>query len=171
MADYWFSADHHFGHTNIIKHCDRPFQNTEEMDDVLIQRWNAFVARNDVVVYLGDFRMGGRYDDVINFAKVSLNGSIVFVKGNHDGWFKKEKRYMYNKKVKGLMCWCGHYPLRSWPNGVNLHGHSHGTLIDKWPNQFDVGVDVWGYRPVHIEELKAKVDPDLLTRKQRGELG
>ena len=28
----FFTADHHFGNTNIIRHCGRPFQSVEEMD-------------------------------------------------------------------------------------------------------------------------------------------
>jgi calcineurin-like phosphoesterase family protein len=35
---------------------------------------------------------------------------------------------------------------------VNLHGHSHGRL-KPLPRQFDVGVDVWGFRPVALDEI------------------
>ena len=35
---------------------------------------------------------------------------------------------------------------------VNLHGHSHGRM-KPLPRQFDVGVDVRGYRPVTLAEL------------------
>ena len=37
---------------------------------------------------------------------------------------------------------------------LNLHGHSHGRL-KPLPRQFDVGVDVRGYRPVTLTELLA----------------
>jgi calcineurin-like phosphoesterase family protein len=51
-----------------------------------------------------------------------------------------------------------HYPLRSW-NGmgrgaINLHGHSHGRMAPL-RRQFDVGVDVWGFRPVELDVLLA----------------
>ena len=35
---------------------------------------------------------------------------------------------------------------------VNLHGHSHGRL-KSLPRQFDVGVDVWAFRPVTLREI------------------
>ncbi len=40
----WFTADTHFGHANIIRHCDRPFASIEEMDDELIRRINERVS-------------------------------------------------------------------------------------------------------------------------------
>ena len=35
---------------------------------------------------------------------------------------------------------------------VNLHGHSHGRLKPQ-PRQFDVGVDVWDFRPVTLDQI------------------
>ena len=38
--NFFFTADEHYGHTNIIKYCDRPFASVEEMDAEIIQRHN-----------------------------------------------------------------------------------------------------------------------------------
>jgi calcineurin-like phosphoesterase family protein len=35
---------------------------------------------------------------------------------------------------------------------ANLHGHSHGRL-KSLPRQFDVGVEVWKFRPVQLAEV------------------
>ena len=35
---------------------------------------------------------------------------------------------------------------------VNLHGHSHGRLKPLL-RQFDVGVEVWNFRPVRLTEV------------------
>ena len=47
-----------------------------------------------------------------------------------------------------------HYPFRTWrrmdKGGVNLHGHCHGRLRPL-KRQFDVGVDVWDFRPVALD--------------------
>ncbi len=40
MNNYFFTSDHHFGHANIIRFCNRPFEDVQEMDRVMIERWN-----------------------------------------------------------------------------------------------------------------------------------
>ncbi len=40
----YYTADQHFGHPNIIRFCDRPFKNVEEMDEILINNWNKIVS-------------------------------------------------------------------------------------------------------------------------------
>ena len=50
----YFTADHHFGHANIIRHCARPFQSVGEMDRALLDNWNARIKPQDTVYILGD---------------------------------------------------------------------------------------------------------------------
>ncbi|HZU89043.1 MAG TPA: metallophosphoesterase, partial [Stellaceae bacterium] len=60
--------------------------------------------------------------------------------------------------VEGSALVLCHYPFRSWrgmnKGAVNLHGHSHGRLKEL-PRQFDVGVDVWDFRPVTLADILA----------------
>ena len=51
---YYYIADPHFGHENILKLCDRPYATIEEMNEAMIQRWNQRVTGNDTVFILGD---------------------------------------------------------------------------------------------------------------------
>lgn len=51
----WFTADTHFGHKNIIKYCDRPFDSIENMDQTIIGAINNNVQPNDILWHLGDF--------------------------------------------------------------------------------------------------------------------
>jgi calcineurin-like phosphoesterase family protein len=32
MKNIWFTADFHLNHSNILRHCNRPFPNVEEMN-------------------------------------------------------------------------------------------------------------------------------------------
>ena len=52
---YWFSADFHLNHKNILRYTNRPFKNINEMNYVLIKNWNSRVKPEDTVFFLGDF--------------------------------------------------------------------------------------------------------------------
>ena len=54
----FFVSDTHFNHTNIIKYCNRPFNNADEMDAALIKNWNTKVPKDGIVYHLGDFAWG-----------------------------------------------------------------------------------------------------------------
>ena len=60
MSTVFFTADPHFGHTNIIRYENRPFASAEEMDQELIRRWNETVSPEDTVYLLGDFSFYGK---------------------------------------------------------------------------------------------------------------
>ena len=77
----YFTSDTHFGHARIIELCARPFANVDEMNEALIQKWNAVVGPDDVVYHLGDFFMGPKETVLL---RKRLNGKIVLIKGNHD---------------------------------------------------------------------------------------
>jgi calcineurin-like phosphoesterase family protein len=60
MPNTWFTADFHFGHNNIIRYCNRPFRNGEEMDQTILEPLNASVKPNDTLYFLGDFCIGSK---------------------------------------------------------------------------------------------------------------
>ena len=51
----WFTADTHFGHSNIIELTHRPFSSVQEMDRRLIANINDRVSARDSLYILGDF--------------------------------------------------------------------------------------------------------------------
>ena len=57
MSEIFFTSDTHFGHGNILELCPttRPFASAEEMNDVIVERWNEKVGKKDTVYHLGDF--------------------------------------------------------------------------------------------------------------------
>lgn len=50
-----YISDLHFGHKNVIKFDDRPFDNVDEMDKALICLWNDKVKTEDHIYIVGDF--------------------------------------------------------------------------------------------------------------------
>ena len=62
----FFTSDTHFGHTNIIKYCKRPFNSLEEHDETLIKNWNNKVGENDIIFHLGDFAFGRKTMDELS---------------------------------------------------------------------------------------------------------
>ncbi|MFQ5769190.1 MAG: metallophosphoesterase [bacterium] len=162
---YFFTADLHLDHFEMIQHCQRPFSSVEEMNEHLIVQWNKVVMPQDVVIHCGDFGLGLKWQ--MEPFKKRLNGNAIFIKGNHDHWMK-EKRYEYHKKFNFptiLYVYATHFPLRTWVkdniNGYNLHGHCHGSLAPFY-NQLDVGIDnvnrIWGkYRPISLDEIHTQI--------------
>ncbi len=76
-------ADTHFYHNNIIQYCNRPFENVEQMNEFMINKWNERVqSDNDIVIHLGDFGFGSK-EQLQNIAN-QLRGRKILIKGNHD---------------------------------------------------------------------------------------
>ncbi len=159
----FFTSDTHFGHAGALGRFHRPFASVDEMDEAMVANWNAVVGPDDEVWHLGDFSLHRRPEATAVLLD-RLNGTKHLVTGNNDGpatlglpgW--ASVRPYAEAVVEGrhlVMC---HYAFRTW-NGMyrgalNLHGHSHGQLKGM-PRQFDVGVDVWNFRPVGLAALTA----------------
>lgn len=89
LDNIFFTSDTHFGHKNIIKYCDRPFKDTDHMDEAIIERWNETVPEDGLVFLLGDIALG---EIAKSLPKVGrLNGFKVAVIGNHDRLFSTYK--------------------------------------------------------------------------------
>lgn len=99
----WFTSDTHFGHSGILKweSLSRPYDDSEEMDEDLIKRWNEKVGPDDVVFFLGDFTLGADAAQYWN----QLNGKVwtCFMPHHHDKrWFKRYTRYFAEMFPVGL---------------------------------------------------------------------
>jgi len=157
----FFTSDTHFGHGGTLGLYRRPFASVAAMNEALVERWNETVGSDDVVWHLGDFAIRQR-PAVVAELLARLNGRKHLVAGNNDppataeldGWESVQPYVEITAEgVSLVLC---HYPFRSWrgmgKGWLNLHGHSHGRL-KPLPRQFDVGVDVWGFRPVTLGEI------------------
>jgi calcineurin-like phosphoesterase family protein len=153
---YFFTADEHYGHHNIIKYCDRPFGTIHDMDAEIIKRHNEIVTEDDIVVHAGDFTLGEK-SHAKNYID-QLNGTHIFISGSHDYWLgKKHPLQIWVRKIEDETVVVCHYAMRTWPashyNSWNLYGHSHGRL-EPQGKQWDVGVDNNNFYPVSFDKLK-----------------
>jgi len=157
----YFTSDTHFGHGGALGLYRRPFASVAAMNEALLARWNETVGPEDTVWHLGDFAIRQR-PPVVADLLAQLNGRKHLVAGNNDPPSTRElavwesvQSYLEIEADGVGMVLC-HYPFRSWrgmgKGWVNLHGHSHGRL-KPLPRQFDVGVDVWSFRPVTLSEI------------------
>lgn len=78
----YFTSDTHFNHTNILRYCQRPFRNVDDMNEQMIANWNETVSEDDVIFHLGDFCLGGAAEWTRILDR--LNGKIYLIMGNHD---------------------------------------------------------------------------------------
>lgn len=171
-------SDPHFWHTNVIKNSNRPFTDVEEMNEALIQNYNSVVGKNDTCLWFGDSLFCG-----VEKAKAilsRLNGNRSLILGNHD-WrqkYLKQRRAAEfgfteiggnsSMEIAGQKVMLSHFPY--WGGGDKtevdryedarlkdeglwlLHGHVHRAWKVRG-RQINVGVDVWDYKPVHIDEI------------------
>lgn len=126
------TSDHHFFHKNIIEYESRPFKDVEEMNKVMIEKWNSVVSDDDTVIHLGDFALTS-FDNTKEVFD-QLNGNKYLIMGNHDkrrskGWWE---RIGFIKVFPSLQIGdyiLTHKPIlkKDMPYGKvkNIHGHCH----------------------------------------------
>ena len=133
-----YIADLHFDDESIIAYDNRPFDSVEEMNEVLITKWNRAVTDpNDLTWILGDFCRGdaGRWKEHLS----RLNGRKALILGNHDdpniaAALKPllEEVCEYREILDGdrhvVLC---HYPILGFRDHYfgwyHLYGHVHSS--------------------------------------------
>ena len=156
----YFTADTHYGHYNIIKHCKRPFSSVEEMDSVLLKNINNLVKPNDRLAIIGDFAWWHCSPEQLKAYRDAIKCKNVYlVIGNHDQKCLKYLRELFVKtdyimevdsytstgeKVSLVLC---HYAMRVWDKSHygswHLYGHSHDNLDynkESWGKSMDCGI-------------------------------
>lgn len=161
MSEIFVTADLHLGHKNIIKYCDRPFENEDDMNNAIIENWNSVVKHDDIVYHLGDFCF---YKIKAKQWEAVLNGTIIHILGNHDK----------NNGVKSIIT----HALCEFANKVFLMTHRPPTMQpevpdfcnfvicghvhEKWKVKHEknidapiinVGVDQWNFTPVRLSDI------------------
>lgn len=164
----YYISDMHFNHEGIIRICNRPYSNCEEMEEDIVDKWNKKVKSNDEVYILGDISYKSSVQKAVSILK-RLNGKKYLIKGNHDKysfcvdirtngqveWVKDYAEIDDNGRMVVLF----HYPIEDW-NGqyhgsYHLYGHVHNNDNNYkiMPRRYNVGVEVIGYEPRTLDEL------------------
>lgn len=191
MGTRFVISDTHFGHTNSwekFKNADgsplRPFTSNEEMDDTMVERWNAKVKPGDTVYHLGDVVINRKHLHQVK----RLNGRKILIRGNHDIFRDQDFYDVGFEQIHGVRVFqdqwiLSHIPLH--PDSittrfrVNVHGHLHGNevmreVIDEenssqfsndslvYKKEFDprylcVSVEHTNYEPLSFEEVEARI--------------
>jgi calcineurin-like phosphoesterase family protein len=170
----FFTSDTHFDDPYAIQYFSRPFLSVDEMNRVMVERWNRVVSEDDTVYHLGDFTL----EDIHHFTKWvrQLNGNIKILPGSHDHpWLKEfagsdkvqviaplvslEFPEIMPDKSNQVIVLC-HYSMQVWDRSNqgswHLFGHSHGKLKGIGLS-FDVGVDCTEFTPLSLDTVAAKI--------------
>jgi calcineurin-like phosphoesterase family protein len=165
----YFTSDWHLNHFNIIRYTGRPFKTLEEMNSLIISRFNEKVKEDDLVFFLGDFlfrsgskRGEGEIAKPEHFQQQLKCKNLIFIQGNHD------KNNSLKTPIQNLIIKHGgkrinlvHNPeFCNFGCELNITGHVH----DKWKFKryrrdmsftdcCNVSVEQWDYYPVDINEI------------------
>ena len=162
----YFTADLHLGHRSIITMQERPFEDVQEMNRVIIANYNAMVGNTDTVYLLGDLCHRIPVEEA-NELIGKLKGRKILIRGNHDKNYDpelfEEITDFKTISVDGIYIALMHYPMLSWPKShhgsLQLHGHIHSSREDNEANRqagvrrYDVGMDANDYCPVSIKQI------------------
>lgn len=160
--EIWITADTHFNHKNIIEYCNRPFKNIDEMNETIIENWNKFINKDDVIFHLGDVGFG-KFEQLKPIID-KLNGKKYLIQGNHDRLNKnyyrelgfewiKSKHIMILSEIKLILL---HRPPL-WNNNIDnsflyIYGHTHGKSSNT-KNKIDIGTDTNNFKPYNMTDL------------------
>lgn len=169
-------SDTHFGHNNILSITNRPFESVEDMNQVLIDRWNSVVRNSDEVYHLGDIHLMNP-NKFKNDILPCLNGKIHVIPGNHDRdkdirkisdklvWVKHYYKLNHHYKDYDYKIIMFHYPIFSWEQkergSIHLHGHSHTNTFHEVINNkriYNVSCELNNYTPVLIDDIIDEIE-------------
>lgn len=132
----YVTGDTHFDHYNIIRYCDRPFEDTNLMNETMIDRWNEVISDDDTVIHVGDFALTSFEREKLICEK--LNGYKILILGNHDKTVSRALRAGFDEAYKGQV---------TFDDYVFSHYRHDSTKA------FNVGVDYHDFYPIPLKDI------------------
>ena len=164
-----------FGRASVIEENKRPFENILDMNEEMIQRWNAVVTENDDVIHIGNFAWDpSTAEEVLG----KLNGrKIHLLPAEYDhavldlqarGMLPSNSvisnRIYEQKKLKATLAY---WPLLEWPAKKQGHYLYYGYYDKKYKpdhkkKMINMACEFWNYTPHKIDSLlKLFTDKDV----------
>ena len=193
-SQIWLSADQHFEHKNILRYCARPFNSLEDMARGLMAPYREMIHPFDTVYWLGDLvfmrktipgyvkpvgrtaLVRGNHDkiDAGDYRRAGILKVHNSLEIDHGG----ERIFLIHNPMQVLLDEAQKRKISvrglTWDNPIirklaeNLPykvfcAHVH-QLFRRFGQFVNVGVDVWDYRPITLEEaLDAFSKPSALS--------
>ena len=182
MSAIFLTSDSHFGHAGVCRFMRndgvtklRPWDDPQEMDEAMIERWNERVRPSDKVYHLGDVVINRK--SLTTLAR--LNGDKILIRGNHD-IFRDDEYRKYFRELRAYHVMNGmilsHIPIHPESLGrfgTNIHGHLHANrvmteilgeyVID--PRYHCVCVEQTDFAPILFEDVIKRI------KEEGGEIG
>ena len=192
MSAVFLVSDTHFGHAGVCRFTRndgvtklRPWDDSDEMDEAMVERWNDTVRPNDKVYHLGDVVINRKSLGIMS----RLNGDKVLIRGNHD-IFRDDEYRKYFRELRAYHVMNGmilsHIPVHPESLGrfgCSVHGHLHANRVMKPrgvdartgeilyskteidPRYYNVSVEQTDFAPILFEDVIKKI------KEQGGEVG
>jgi calcineurin-like phosphoesterase family protein len=175
----YMTSDWHLGHKNIIKYCDRPFQNITEMNTTILDNYFEIITDEDIVFFVGDLFFGSK--GVCKNIFRNLPGQKHLIIGNHDKWSKSFYRNECGFITAKFRVMTDEYEIVHSPvnfnsvlsNRILIHGHVHAKypIIEfshltglNGDYTYDVGVDANYFKPIPLNKIKETFQKPFLRK-------
>jgi calcineurin-like phosphoesterase family protein len=161
----WIWSDLHLGHKNIIKYCNRPYNDEMEMNIALLNNWENTVHKNDTIINLGDVAFHGNREWLMKQIQ-DMPGHKILILGNHDRQrsIKQWREIGFDDVYKYPIIYKDFYILSHEPvyinehmPYVNIHGHTHQESSNN-PQKVNVSVECIDYKPIDIQTIFDKYE-------------
>lgn len=168
----WFTSDTHFGHENVLRFAERPWNNIDAMNRGIVANINSRVLPDDHLYILGDYSFKLHMPEAAALRQSIRCKNVHLVPGNHDKDWTVQGFSNYfiveppickvTYKEHGFIC--SHYPMADWQGmnwgSIHLHGHIHSRGLEynlfnqaQGLYRYDVGCDANNYTPVSADEI------------------
>tara|TARA_R110000772_G_scaffold40559_1_gene94943 strand:+ start:1943 stop:2473 length:531 start_codon:yes stop_codon:yes gene_type:complete len=159
-------ANCQFGRAGVIRSNNRPFGNVQDMNEEMVQRWNAVVKPEDTVMHLGNFAWDPSTAEDM-FAELNFS-QLLLLPAVHDSAVLELQAAgglptnvtIVNRifEQNNLNATFAHWPMLEWPmknKGNYLFYGFYGKKYkpDHKKKMINMATEFWNYTPQNINSI------------------